>query len=746
MKDVVAIRSIGNGGIMYYSDKPITTSNEDSLNREYFAKLIAKAILNVPNKDTFTIGLYGKWGNGKTSIVNMMLEEIEKIQKEQESLLIIHFEPWNFSNTDQLLEQFFVRLTNVFHNSKDEKMKKIGDALEKYSDAFEIVKPIPYVGEILSLLGENGTKLLGKKLKKGNDEKDILKQKENVIDLLGKEEKRVLIVIDDIDRLSNEKIRQVFQLITSVAKFPNTTYLLVFDKEIVVKALEKVQEGSGEEYLEKIIQMPIQIPNIHKNEFRQVLLGRLDAIIKSFEGVMLEETHWANMFETCVEPMIKNLRDINRLCNVIQFKLSALVSEVEFSDMLVISLIEIVYPSIYKWIMENKEILTGKNDLSVILQKNKSQEEQYKFYLSEISKVLEKDKKKYEQKECEKIQNIICQLFPYFGQKVGKITEMYNLDLLRKNNRISHPEKFERYFNLNIEYIGVRTAEIVYAIQRMTKEELISFILRLDKNKLSYEFLQEIKASIQTIESDRAKIIIDALFECVSDLDMVTNKSLLAVSSSSYAIHLVLPLFEKIDKEERLAFWKKKIYGANLKSLPTIAQVINMLELGYGRLIANGEEKDYKKVISLNELLVLEKEFSKKTKNLLDKYSIFDFADYRMIMYLMENFEPGYIEGYMNLELQSDINVLKYLKSTIYTWTGNSVRYEISNEYERHLTKERIVEAIRKECDTKEIFDLPQDNQRLCAAFYLKQKGVVDDEGQVVQKDADDLLEKWKEK
>ena len=243
-----------------------------------------------------------------------------------------------------------------------------------------------------------------------------------------------------------------------------------------------------------------------------------------------------------------------------------------------------------------------------------------------------------------------------------------------------------------------------------------------------------------------AKIIIDALFECVSDLDMVTNKSLLAVSSSSYAIHLVLPLFEKIDKEKRLAFWKKKIYGANLKSLPTIAQVINMLELGYGRLIANGEEKDYKKVISLNELLVLEKEFSKKTKNLLDKYSIFDFADYRMIMYLMENFEPGYIEGYMNLELQSDINVLKYLKSTIYTWTGNGVRYEISNEYERHLTKERIVEAIRKECDTKEIFDLPQDNQRLCAAFYLKQKGVVDDEGQVVQKDADDLLEKWKEK
>lgn len=142
----------------------------------------------------------------------------------------------------------------------------------------------------------------------------------------------------------------MFQLITSVAKFPNTTYLLVFDKEIVVKALEKVQEGSGEEYLEKIIQMPIQIPEIQRGEFRKVLFDRLDSIIASFEGVMFEQAHWVRMFETCVEPLIKNLRDINRLCNSIQFKLSALATEVDFTDLLVVSAIEIAYPSIYEWI------------------------------------------------------------------------------------------------------------------------------------------------------------------------------------------------------------------------------------------------------------------------------------------------------------------------------------------------------------------------------------------------------------
>ena len=58
-----------------YNNKFI--SDEDLLKRKYFAELMAKALVNLQNSDTFTIGLYGRWGNGKTSLVNMMLKEIE---------------------------------------------------------------------------------------------------------------------------------------------------------------------------------------------------------------------------------------------------------------------------------------------------------------------------------------------------------------------------------------------------------------------------------------------------------------------------------------------------------------------------------------------------------------------------------------------------------------------------------------------------------------------------------------------
>ena len=110
---------------MYYSDKPILSKKEDFLKRKYFAELVAKSLENLNSQDTFTIGLYGQWGTGKTSLVNMILEEI----KENEKVVIVRFEPWNFSSTNQLLEQFFVHLANQFHWTKDKTLKEVGNAL-----------------------------------------------------------------------------------------------------------------------------------------------------------------------------------------------------------------------------------------------------------------------------------------------------------------------------------------------------------------------------------------------------------------------------------------------------------------------------------------------------------------------------------------------------------------------------------------------------------------------------------------
>lgn len=134
---------------MFYSDKPISSNNEDKLNRKGFAKLLAHTLVHLDSKDTFTVGLFGKWGCGKTSLVNMTLAEIENIQAKNETdeqIIVVHFEPWNFTDTNQLLTQFFVRLANEFQKKGNKNLTKIGKALENYSDAFGLLELIPGVG------------------------------------------------------------------------------------------------------------------------------------------------------------------------------------------------------------------------------------------------------------------------------------------------------------------------------------------------------------------------------------------------------------------------------------------------------------------------------------------------------------------------------------------------------------------------------------------------------------------------
>ena len=89
------------------SDLPITKSTEDRLNRGAFAKSLAKTILNYSFPSSFAIGLYGEWGSGKTSLLNMVFETIADVD---ENAVILRFNPWLCADPRQLITQFFKQM------------------------------------------------------------------------------------------------------------------------------------------------------------------------------------------------------------------------------------------------------------------------------------------------------------------------------------------------------------------------------------------------------------------------------------------------------------------------------------------------------------------------------------------------------------------------------------------------------------------------------------------------------------
>ena len=187
--------------------------------------------------------------------------------------------------------------------------------------------------------------------------------------MLKESKSRIVIMIDDIDRLTDEQIKLIFQLVSSVASFPNITYLLSYDKDIVVKALNDVQGKNGEEYLEKIVQLSFDVPCVKTSVIKDLLIEKIKETIVLKDGE-LDTDYWHTILNRCVLPLITSVRNIVRYVNTLSFSYYPVKDEVCFADMAAICSYQLFAPKVYKWILDNKYSLTGGYNQEVIYNKS----------------------------------------------------------------------------------------------------------------------------------------------------------------------------------------------------------------------------------------------------------------------------------------------------------------------------------------------------------------------------------------
>ncbi|MFP1710670.1 KAP family P-loop NTPase fold protein, partial [Gardnerella swidsinskii] len=367
----------------YVADKPIEKADEDLLGRSDFAKQFGKSICEYDSKDGLVIGLYGKWGSGKTSIINMAISEIpvdesekkkwysrvykrikkiftsQKTEEEDQCHypIIIRFSPWNYSDKNNLISLFFHELKNKLGVAKGEENKeKIGKAISQYSDIIDALSSIPVAGPVIAHILKTTFKAAGSKLMKTPS---LDEAKEKLCKALEDFNHKIIVFIDDIDRLTTPQIKDIFQLVKQVGDFPNIIYVLTMDREIVCNALSEYHNIDGDEYLKKIVQVSFEVPEIDKTTVHEILRDRLNDIVhKSKNEEEFENNeYFETVLENCVNPYVNNIRDVNRLLNAFHFKYGALCEETSFVDLLAITAIEILEPKLYEWIFNNKDFI-----------------------------------------------------------------------------------------------------------------------------------------------------------------------------------------------------------------------------------------------------------------------------------------------------------------------------------------------------------------------------------------------------
>ena len=722
------------GKIMdYNSDRPIESANQDLLGRSTFSKQLAEAIYKYSGRDGLVIGLFGKWGTGKTSILNIVVNEINSLSEDScDKPIIVKFSPWNYTDKNNLISLFFRVLKNKLEIDKgEEKRKKIGKALTDYSDALDALSLVPMVGSGLAILLKTIAKAQGAELSK---EVDLDVTRNHLEEVLSETHQKIIVIIDDIDRLTNSQIRDIFQLVKQVGNFPNIIYVLSMDRNVVCRALEEVHNIDGSEYLEKIVQIPFEIPALMKPKIREIFLAKLNDTIKDlFDDITWDENYFGAVFNNCIEPYIKTLRDVNRVINTFQFRYRLLYKETAFEDMLALTTIEVLDPQLYQWIGNNKDLLCSTSIHSL--------------------QSLYRDKKDYRIKICNELERLcinvdeaikfLTTLFPVFEDDIDERNVRCISSNIREAMRVAQEDRFNTYFVFDLSSIAIPRHIINNCIYTLDLNTLMVMITKFnDEGNIEY-FIDELRSLVNTIPSERLGLLATAILKRQYEFKDANLASFYVLSVFSKAEFLVYDIFSKINNEiDRYIIIKDTVENVTKNELGVIASFINRLELSYGRLAGNEEYKD-QQLITLMHLEELEKTYISKINEITQSEFIIDINHFHMAFYLWECLDKNRAQIYLKETLKGDINILKFVCSIASRWNGTDGSGWSSklNNYLTYISPDTVYKKIQ-EFDKRDLYKFTLDDQIKLASFVLNYEKSDNSHG-VNEKLAKELVTKW---
>ena len=216
--------------------------------------------------NAFIIGINGEWGNGKTSFLKRLEYKIQFDETRNESVPITFwFNAWQHQDDNSIINNFFNQL-------KKELSYYSGDAKRSVNN---------YLNNLLALVDNkysNGIKTITSEII-GNDltTRDYYSEINNIISRINR---KIIVFVDDLDRLNKNEIIEVIRILRNVANFKNTIFFCGFDKSYVLKT-----GGFSHNYLDKIFNLEISLPKLPQNG----LLIYLIELIQSSSNIKEKE-------------------------------------------------------------------------------------------------------------------------------------------------------------------------------------------------------------------------------------------------------------------------------------------------------------------------------------------------------------------------------------------------------------------------------------------------------------------------
>lgn len=334
------------------SDSPIRRIDDDALNRAEAARSFATNVLTLDATDGVVVGVLGPWGSGKTSFVNLARAEFERV-----GTPILDINPWMFSGTQQLVESFFSELSAQLRVRPG--LSGVARSVAEYGEAFAGMGWLPMVGPWIER-GRAATRVLAKVFPRRKD--GIADRRGRLEELLAKLDTPIIVVLDDIDRLSTPEIRDVFKLVRLTGSFPNVVYIVAFDRSRVEEALEE-QGVPGRDYLEKILQVAVDIPAVSVEVLSRQMFAAIEGALEGIEEPgPFGPTVWPDLFAEIIRPLVRSMRDVRRYAMAVRGTVAALGGQVALADVLALEGVRVFAPDVFARLHGSVSGLTTTSD------------------------------------------------------------------------------------------------------------------------------------------------------------------------------------------------------------------------------------------------------------------------------------------------------------------------------------------------------------------------------------------------
>ena len=316
------------------NDWPIECKDDDIFDLDEEASKLANAIGGLDKNKTWSLAITAPWGAGKTSFLNLLLKHISKKDFE-----VVYFVPRDSKSVETIQEDFFSSIACVLSKYDH----RCSHTMKDYMASLQLIDNRGVVEKLV-----NFYRIWNK-----------VSLKETIKQTFSSLKKKVLVLIDDFDRLSKDEILEVLKLIDSNAAFTNLVFLTAYDKQQVNKSLGDTSNTADACFVDKFFNLEFSIPSRPYSYISRYIEDKLCDHLNASEEEKRVIQQTINDQNLIFKEYIPTLRDAKRYVNQFVLDFMHVRGDVMIDEFLLIQLVKYRYPEQYKEVFRKKYFKRG---------------------------------------------------------------------------------------------------------------------------------------------------------------------------------------------------------------------------------------------------------------------------------------------------------------------------------------------------------------------------------------------------